>query len=374
MKINDIIIFQPRTKLNYLSIICVLFSASSVLFLSNFSDLNKILEINQYKKFNEYLVKQVSTLGGYPNTILLSGMVLGYKKDLDNKLKNTLKDLGLVHIVVVSGYNIGLLANFVQNLLEVLFPFIKNRVTYVICILILTIYILIVGLEAPSIRALIMWAMINFGKLSGRDTNVLYSIFFTGFVMFLVRSEWVTELSFQLSFLATAGLALYSNKIEGFIKQRLKMTYNRFFSLGGINYLPKITKNISSVFISDLSASISATVLVWPLISFHFGRVSILAPLINGLLLWCVPYATFLGVVGVLAYFVVPIVGYLVFFVSFRFLDIFIVGVRSLSLLSFTNLHFEISFWMLLLYYILIFVSVVWRTFISRKVYESERA
>jgi len=50
-----------------------------------------------------------------------------------------------------------------------------------------------------------------------------------------------------------------------------------------------------TILISDLSTTLGAQVLVWPLISYVFGRISIISPVVNALVLWTVPFATIAG-------------------------------------------------------------------------------
>ena len=82
------------------------------------------------------------------------------------------------------------------------------------------------------------------------------------------------SLSFQLSFMATLSLMLYSPSFEVFFKGIL---------------------GEKTILISDLSTTLGAQVLVWPLISYVFGRISIISPVVNALVLWTVPFATIAG-------------------------------------------------------------------------------
>ncbi len=290
--------------------------------------------IELLKSLNHFLVEIFSNSSKYPNCILLSGMVLGYKNDLDNNFKNTLKDLGLVHIVVVSGYNIGLLASFIHTLLGSLLSRLNRLIRFVIFEVLLLFYILLVGVEAPSLRAYVMWSLINFGKVYGRGVSVVYITILSAIGMLMFNFSWITDISFQLSFLATLGLVLYSEKIKSLILEAIR----------GLPHFLALKNNVFfDIFVSDLSSSVSATILVWPVISFHFGRVSIFSPIVNGLLLWPVPYATFLGLLGILIYLVFPILGLFVIYVASGFLSVFVFGINFLKPLGVGNLTFEVG-------------------------------
>jgi hypothetical protein len=47
--------------------------------------------------------------------------------------------------------------------------------------------------------------------------------------------------------------------------------------------------------VQDLVATLSAQILVWPLIAYEFGQLSLISPIVNALTLWTIPIATILG-------------------------------------------------------------------------------
>lgn len=89
--------------------------------------------------------------------------------------------------------------------------------------------------------------------------------------MILIDQSILTSISFQLSFLATLGILLLSENLRSYLR-----------------FLPH-------PFSSDLATSLGAQILVFPLLVFYFGRVSIISPLVNLLVLWTIPLATILG-------------------------------------------------------------------------------
>ena len=179
-----------------------------------------------------------------PQSQLLSGVVLGVKSNLDKDFKQSLINTGTLHVVVVSGYNIALVAGFGLSLS---FLFGRRKASLFAGLLVIT-YTLLVGISAPTLRAAIMALLTIAGTLLGRQVLAGYLLFLTAYVLILSSPENLVDVSFQLTFLATLGLILFS----------------RSFS----SYLRKLPKQLRE----PLSTTLAAQVLVVPLIFFYFGK------------------------------------------------------------------------------------------------------
>jgi hypothetical protein len=119
------------------------------------------------------------------------------------------------------------------------------------------------------------------------------------------------------------------------------------------------------IFISDFSSSVSATILVWPIISFHFGRVSVFSPIVNGLLLWTVPQATFLGLLGILIYPILQLPGLFIIYIASGLLSIFVWGINFLKPLGVGNITFELGLAGLIMYYFVLVLIEIYPIFIK---------
>jgi competence protein ComEC len=67
------------------------------------------------------------------------------------------------------------------------------------------------GASATIVRATVMALIVLFAKLLGRESEAIKALFVAGFLMLLVNPMLLLyDPSFQLSFLATLGLLLFS--------------------------------------------------------------------------------------------------------------------------------------------------------------------
>src|SRR5258706_9353430 len=228
---------------------------------------NKIVEL--------YLETLPQPMGG-----LLSGIVIGSKGALTQDFYNQTKLTGVAHVVVASGTNITFVVAFLMGILTLIMPR-KKAIAFIILGIIL--YLFISGFQAPLIRAAIMSSFIFLGQTTGRVVLTWRIFFITGFGMLIYRPDWILDIGFILSFVSTASLMLFENRIRNYLKK-----------------VPEVIKE-------GLSTSLAAQIGVAPILFVTFGQFNILSPIINALVLWTVPYLMILGSIGGVVGLILPV-------------------------------------------------------------------
>jgi len=257
-----------------------------------------------------------------PQASLLLGMILGVSSGFPAEFYESLRVTGTLHVVVVSGFNITVIINTLAGFLS----FIPLKLRFFVTLVFITAFVLLVGPNPPVVRAAVMGSIGLLGTVLGRQRDALRTLLIASLLMLVFRPNWAGELSFQLSFLATLGLIVIQPLFERVIP-------GKNLPLRG-----------------DFITTSAAQVMVWPLIAFHFGQVSLLSPLINALILWTVPLITYLGLVTITIGMFIKGVGVLIFLPIRLFLDFFVgvveafspvrVGYFEISPFSFTALAF----------------------------------
>lgn len=227
-----------------------------------------------------------------PYSSLVAGIVIG-SKNMPESFWNRLKATGTAHVVVASGTNVTMTAGFLIGLLTL---FLKRRVAIWITLVGILGYVTISGFDAPIVRAGIMGSILLFSQEKGRVVNSWRILIYSGIIMLLIKPQWISDLGFILSFVATIFLMLLQKKID--------------ISL----------KIIPALFREGLSTSLAAQVGVAPIIFVTFGQFNILSPLINALILWTIPYIMVMGAVGGITGLIVPFLGRLILFILFPLL------------------------------------------------------
>lgn len=269
------------------------------------------------------------------HTHLLLGMTIGaesIKKDKD--FYTALIDVGLVHVVVVSGYNIGLLLSSLDRIFPAKLSSGKN-VGY---LLILIIYCFVCNLEPPVIRATIMGYIGFLAHNYGRSSEGLYLLYLTVSGMLIVNPAFYTSLSFWLSTASTLGLVVLKPIIDSFLTS-----------------VPNYT------IFDDFKTSVACMILVWPLIAYNFNRLNYISPLYNMLILWTVPLATIIGAGALFGLILDPFTSIPLRFlliVAYPFYDIFVIFVEKIAKIPAGNLDITLSLYHYVFYYFLVLLGV----------------
>ncbi len=205
-----------------------------------------------------------------PAAGLGAGMLLGVKRALGAHLDTVFRETGIIHIVVLSGYNIMIVVAVLMYLLTFFF---LPRIRMVFGVAGIVIFALLVGPSATVIRASTMAVLVLIAQGTGRTYAVLRALVLAGVAMLVMNPYLlVHDPGFQLSFLATLGLILFVSPIES----KLLSVPARF----GMRTLA--------------SATLATQITVLPLLLFHTGMVSLIAVVTNMLVLPMVPYAMLL--------------------------------------------------------------------------------
>lgn len=236
------------------------------------------IEINVFQNLRGDLDKRVTTYLPSPQAQLLSGILLGQNQQLPGQFRLALRDTSTLHIVVASGQNLSMVAGF----FFLLAGLIKRRTAILLSFMAVIFYVCLTGAQVPILRAAIMVLAGYWTQIMGREKDSIWIVVVTAGLMLLINPEWITDLSFQLSFLATLGVI------------GVAPIFLRLFRV-----LPQFIKG-------DLSVSLAAQALVMPVIGQNFHQLSLVALPTNLLVLWTVPFIMILGTIFLLLSFLIP--------------------------------------------------------------------
>lgn len=231
-----------------------------------------------------------------PHAAFLKGLLLGEKESLPKDLVEDFKKSGTSHIVALSGYNITIVARFFVDLLMFLtVPFVFS---FWIAILAITLFVVMVGASASVVRAGIMGILVLIAQREGRAYHMTNALAFAAALMIFQNPEILRfDAAFQLSFLAAVGLVYLSPRVERvFYRFYSKLSLGRNnFSLGQKDKDKVVERHKLFPLKRILVETLSAQIMVLPLLVYLFGRVSLVSPLSNLLVLAAVPYTMALG-------------------------------------------------------------------------------
>ena len=279
--------------------------------------------------FKNKFLESVGRVIPEPQSSLLGGLVVGAKQSLGEKLQDDFRKTGIIHIVVLSGYNVTIVAEAIMRF----FSFLPSAAGMTLGIVSIIFFALMTGASATIVRASIMALLVILARATGRTYTITYALFLAGFFMVLQNPKiLVFDSSFQLSFMATLGLINLAPTIERYFKLVPTKWQLREFA----------------------TATIATQLFVLPLLLYKMGELSIVALPVNMLILAFVPLTMLFG-------FLTGIVGFVSMFLSLPFayitnalLSYELWVVKVFSSLPFASVHVEtFPAWAAVLLYIL---------------------
>lgn len=199
-----------------------------------------------------------------PHASLLNGIIFGIPLRTAKSFYIQLKIVGLLHIVVLSGMNISILA----NLIGIATQYLGKKASVCIVIIVIVLFICFVGPKPPIVRAGCMAVLSYIAILYGRQYVALFGLFLSSVFIAVFFPQWITSLSFQLSFSATLGIILF-----GQVKEQKHNT---------------IIKKILFRLYKEMRSSFAAQILTAPLIFITFKQVSFISIVSNLFVSWTI--------------------------------------------------------------------------------------
>lgn len=249
------------------------------------------------------LTSVINQLIPEPHASLLAGLLFGTKTSLPKDLYEALITTGTIHIAALSGQNLTILSTMISDRLVWI---VGKRGASAMTLLLIVWFVSFVGPTPSIVRAAIMTSLTMIATIFGRQYWALLSWMLAVGMMLLLNFSWISEISFQLSALATLGIILFARKEKNVLKNELRLTL----------------------------AAQSFTV---PLILFHFHRISLIAPLANLAIGWSVPWITGLGwIAATLGWVWLPL-GQVIAWVDWALLEYLVRAVRFMSVVPYAS-------------------------------------
>lgn len=273
---------------------------------------------------------RLSKIFAEPYSGFMAGLVLGSRRGISEDLTEKFNITGLSHIVAVSGYNITMLIVVVSGM----FGFLGRRNKVIASVIVIIIFVVLVGAGSSVVRAAIMGGVGLLALWFGRTYFVSISLFVAAFFMNLFNPLiMLNDVGFQLSFLATCGLVFVSPLIEKYFVK-----------------LPEIFGIRES-----MTMTISAQVLALPIILFNFGRLSLISPLANILVLPFIPIAMLFGFFAVLLGYFFNFGSLILGFLAYLIMNLMILLVKFFAEVPLASLSLDwFNWWMAVIYYFMV--------------------
>ncbi|MDR0398148.1 MAG: ComEC/Rec2 family competence protein [Candidatus Nomurabacteria bacterium] len=207
------------------------------------------------------LVRQVV---GETEASLGLGYLLGQRRSLPSSLVEVLKITGLTHIVVASGYNLTVLVRFSRRL----FMRVSRFAALFFALLLVVCFIMVTGVSPSMLRAGMVSILSLLAWFYGRKFHPINLLVLVASATLMLSPSYIVDLGWLLSFGSFAGVMIYAPMLQAYFFGRKKKR----------GFLVQI-----------LFETISAQLLVLPILVFAFGQVSLVSVFANLLILPTIP-------------------------------------------------------------------------------------
>jgi competence protein ComEC len=223
-------------------------------------------------------IRQVNQVLPEVESNLLLGILIGARKALPQEIIDNFNATGVSHVIAISGYNISIIISS----LGFLDRHIGRKTNFWLNLAVVAAFVIMSGASASVNRAAIMGALVLMSSRAGRLYAITPALCLAAAVMLLFNPRilyW--DASFQLSFLATGGVVYLAPLLED-----LTSNWPRFLGVKPI-----------------LTTTMAAIVATLPFMLYQFGRLSVVAPVVNVLVLPLVPTTMLFGFLAGIPFF-----------------------------------------------------------------------
>jgi competence protein ComEC len=192
------------------------------------------------------------------NAPLARALLIADTRSLDPAVRDRYAAAGLVHMLSISGLHVAIIALAVELLCRA--ARLPPRAATLTTIALVAAYVAVIGAPPPAVRSAVMLGVTALSRVAQRNTSPWASLAIGGGVP-LLAPRTVLDLGWQLSVLGMAGLIA-----SGALARR---------------WIGRRTGEWRGQMLAALLASIVASLVSAPLVAWHFGRLSLIAPAAN---------------------------------------------------------------------------------------------
>jgi competence protein ComEC len=212
-----------------------------------------------------------------PEAGLAAGILVGLRDRVDREVATAFTTAGVSHVVAISGWNIAIVAAAIAAVAGHL----GRRRRAIVTAVAVVAYIAFAGASASVLRAGAMAGVVLLARETGRAGRAAAALGCSAALLLLADPRLVLDAGFQLSTLATAGLIAWATPLTDRLER----------SAGG--RLPRWLAE-------SLGVSLAAQAATTPIVLLSFGRLAVIAPAVNLLVVPLVAPAMAAGCVALL--------------------------------------------------------------------------
>ena len=199
-----------------------------------------------------------------PQAAFGQSILLGMRDNLPDSLRDDFRTSGSAHLLAISGLHVGVLLALSVSASAFLLG--RRRMLYLLPPLgIIWLYALMSGGSESAVRAAIMGSAYIVAIAVGRPRTLIPALALAAAVMAALDPRALSSVSFQLSFAAMMGIAIYYESVSERLREFLRIGPERDGAI----------PTVARALVDAVGVSACAIVATAPLVLFYFERVSL---------------------------------------------------------------------------------------------------
>ncbi len=215
-------------------------------------------------------VERISRLRLSPDNLAVAEAVaVGERRLLTRDVREEYSRSGMAHLLALSGLHVGIVFAVVNALL-LWMPLIRrgHRIGNIVAIATLWLYMLMTGFPPSAVRAALMFSLLQISLFSSASYSSMNALAMAAFVSLCWNVDLIYDVGFQLSYIAVCAILLWAVPLCQMAALPLS---------GRMTILRRLCNTLSSTMIIGLVATLATA----PLVSHHFGIISIVGFVMN---------------------------------------------------------------------------------------------
>ncbi len=217
-------------------------------------ELTEGLELPFDMKFRARLADLRATIGQRITAVLpgqtgeiAAALTVGQTAGLDDASMNDLRGAGLAHVISISGLHMSLVAGtvfwflrwFLAHFPSIALRFSVRTLAGGAALFCVTVYLALSGAAIAAVRSYLMIAVVFLAILLNRPALSLRNVALAGLLILIVLPDSLIDISFQMSFAATAALIAGYERFGRYLhfeakNIRERLTWQPVYVLGGV--------------------------------------------------------------------------------------------------------------------------------------------
>lgn len=240
-------------------------------------------DISTLEKVREYVSDVLSaSIRDTETARFVEAVLIGAGNTLPPETWQEFNRAGLTHILVVSGFNLGLVALFFYYLLRLLR--LRSRILRSSITLIVVIgYLLVIGNQPSILRATIVVIVFLVARMFERKTDLVNITAAAACINLIINPYELFNIGFQLSYAAVFSLATIAPQFDRLFLSRIEQS--SFF------------KRAAEIGLRTLFGTVSVFLGTLPILIYHYQQVSVVGLFTNILI---IPISGLITILGML--------------------------------------------------------------------------